>query len=76
MLIKVGLVTQKFTGSFIWITHVIKEVKQASSLDEDLGWASISAREASDLEFQFFGLEQRMGASGSLWTARFLHSSI
>ena len=50
MLIKVGLVTQKFTGPFLWITCLISEVKHASSLDEDLGWTSTGAREVSDLE--------------------------
>lgn len=50
MLIKVGLVTQNFTGPFLWITRLINEVKHASSLGEDLGWASTSTREVSDLE--------------------------
>lgn len=70
MLIKVGLETQKFTGPFLWITRLTNEVKHTSSLDEDLGWASTSAREVSD----FSGPERRMGAHGSVWSASILHS--
>lgn len=66
MLIKVGLVTQKFTGPFLWITHLINELKHASSPDEDQGWALTSAREVSDLEMRSsFGKEWgQVGQSG------------
>lgn len=68
MLIEVGLVTQKFTGPFLCITHLINEVKHASSLDEDQGWALTSAREVSDLELHnslVFGKEWgQVGQSG------------
>lgn len=50
MLIKVVLVTQKFTGLSLWMTALKNKVKYASSLDEDLGWALTSPREVSDLE--------------------------